>query len=297
MTREQKGRLRNNAVAYSFILPNFLGFASFTLLPMLAAVWLAFTEWDGAHPIRWVGLANFREMFTADFYFWRSLSNTVLYSLATVPATIVCSLVLAIVLNRRIVGRTVFRTVYFFPYVASLVAVAAVWNLIFHPSMGPVNELLMRLGMKNPPRWTADTAWALPTVIMVSVWRFMGYYMIIYLAALQGIPAYLYEAASIDGASPWQQFRRITLPMLTPTTFFVSVMLTINCFKVFDLILLMTNGGPGYATNVLVFNVYTYAFKHFRFGYSSAYAMILFVIVLAATLVQFRGEKKWVAYF
>lgn len=297
MTREQKRQLKNSAVAYSFILPNFLGFASFTLLPMLAAVWLAFTEWDGASPIRWVGLANFKEMFTTDFYFWRSLSNTVLYSLATIPATIICSLVLAILLNRRMAGRTILRTIYFFPYVASLVAVAAVWNLIFHPTMGPVNEILMGVGIENPPRWTADTSWALPTVIMASVWRYMGYYMIIYLAALQGIPAYLYEAASIDGASKWQQFRRITVPMLTPTTFFVSIMLTINCFKVFDLIFLMTNGGPGYATNVLVFNIYTYAFRHFRFGYSSAYAMVLFLVVLAVTLVQFRSEKKWVAYF
>lgn len=297
MTREQKKQLKNNAVAYSFILPNFLGFAGFTLLPMLAAIGLVFSAWDGAGPIRWVGLANFKEMFTSDFYFWKSLSNTVWYSLATVPATIVCSLLLAIVLNHRIVGRTVFRTIYFFPYVASLVAVAAVWNLIFHPSMGPVNEMLMKLGVENPPRWTASVEWALPTVIMASVWRFMGYYMIIYLAALQGIPMYLYEAAAIDGASRWQQFRKITVPMLTPTTFFVSIMLTINCFKVFDLILLMTNGGPGYATNVLVFNIYTYAFKHFRFGYSSAYAMVLFLIVLAVTLVQFRAEKKWVAYF
>jgi multiple sugar transport system permease protein len=297
MTKEQKRLLKNNAVAYSFILPNFLGFAAFTLLPMLAAIGLVFTAWDGASPIRWVGLANFKEMFTTDFYFWKSLSNTVWYSLATVPATIVCSLILAIVLNREIAGRTVFRTIYFFPYVASLVAVAAVWNLIFHPTMGPVNEILMKLGMENPPRWTASVKWALPTVIMASVWRFMGYYMIIYLAALQGIPAYLYEAAEIDGASKWQQFRRITVPMLTPATFFVSIMLTINCFKVFDLILLMTNGGPGYATNVLVFNVYTYAFRHFRFGYSSAYAMVLFIVVLAVTLVQFRAEKKWVAYF
>ena len=297
MTKEQKRLLKNNAVAYSFILPNFLGFAIFTLLPMLAAIMLVFTKWDGASPIRWVGLANFKEMFTADFYFWKSFSNTIWYSLATVPATIICSLMLAIVLNRRIAGRTIFRTIYFFPYVASLVAVAAVWNLIFHPTMGPVNEMLMKWGIENPPRWTADTSWALPTVIMASVWRYMGYYMIIYLAALQGIPTYLYEAAAIDGASKRQQFRNITLPMLTPTTFFVSIMLTINCFKVFDLILLMTNGGPGYATNVLVFNVYTYAFKHFRFGYSSTYAMILFLIVLAVTLIQFRAEKKWVAYF
>ena len=156
--------------------------------------------------------------------------------------------------------------------------------------------LLRALGVENPPRWSASTTWAMPTVIMASVWKGVGYYMIIYLAALQGIPRELYEAARIDGASPWHCFRRITLPLLTPATFFVSMMLTITSFKVFDLIYVMTSGGPGRATNVLVFTIYDSAFVAFEYGYSSAIALVLFAIVLAITVAQFRIEKKWVNY-
>jgi multiple sugar transport system permease protein len=162
--------------------------------------------------------------------------------------------------------------------------------------MGPVNEFLTWLGVANPPRWTASVDWAMPTVILATIWRGMGYYMIIYLAALQGIPPYLYEAAEIDGANTLQKFRYVTVPMLTPATFFVSILLTISSFKVFDLILVMTNGGPGRATNVLVIHTYNTAFREFRFGYSSAIAMVLFLIVLVITIIQFRIEKRWVNY-
>jgi len=174
--------------------------------------------------------------------------------------------------------------------------VAVVWNMMFHPSMGPVNNLLYALGVENPPKWSASTTWAMPTVIMASIWKNAGYYMVIYLAALQGIPRELYEAARIDGASGWQCFRRITWPLLTPSTFFVSMMLTISSFKVFDLIYVMTGGGPGRATNVLVFTIYDSAFVSFEYGYSSAIALVLFVIVMAITVLQFRMEKKWVNY-
>ena len=208
----------------------------------------------------------------------------------------VAALGLALLLNQPLYGRDFFRTTLFFPYVASLVAVAVVWNMLFNPAMGPVNQLLVTLGVEHPPRWTASVDWAMPTVILATIWKGMGYYMVIYLAALQGIPSYLYEAAEIDGASAWQKFRYVTLPMLTPATFFVSIMLTIASFKVFDLILVMTDGGPGRATNVLVIHTYNMAFREFRFGYSSAIALVLFVIVLIITIVQFRMEKRWVNY-
>ena len=225
-----------------------------------------------------------------------ALKNTLWYVGGTVPLTMVCSLGLAVLLNQPIRGRNIFRTIYFFPYVASLVAVAVVWNMLFFPSAGPVNELLRTLGVENPPRWSASVDWAMPTVIMASIWRGMGYYMIIYLAALQGIPAILYEAAEIDGANAWQKFRYITVPMLTPATFFISIMLTISSFKVFDLILVMTNGGPGRATNVLVIHTYNTAFRQFRFGYSSAIAMVLFAFVMVITIIQFYMERRWVEY-
>jgi len=171
-----------------------------------------------------------------------------------------------------------------------------VWNMMFHPTMGPVNNLLMQLGVKNPPRWTASTTWVMPNIIMASVWKNFGYYMIIYLAALQDIPKELYEAATIDGAGAWYRFRRITLPLLTPATFFVTLMLTISSFKVFDLIAVMTGGGPGRASKVLVYTIYDSAFIDFQFGYSSAIGLALFAIVLAITILQFRVEKKWVSY-
>ncbi|MBN1451779.1 MAG: sugar ABC transporter permease [Anaerolineales bacterium] len=291
----QRRSLRENLVAYSFILPNLLGFALFTLVPMAFSLVLAFMHWDGANEVTWAGLDNFKRLLDDD-NFHAALFNTCYYVIGTVPLTMISSLGLAMLLNQPLKGRNFFRTTLFFPYVASLVAVAVVWNMLFNPAMGPVNQFLTTLGVENPPRWTASTDWAMPTVIMASIWKSAGYYMVIYLAALQGIPAYLYEAAEIDGASAWQKFRYVTLPMLTPATFFVSIMLTIASFKVFDLILVMTNGGPGRATKVLVIHTYNVAFREFRFGYSSAIAMVLFIIVLIITIIQFRMEKRWVSY-
>jgi len=295
-TREgRRRRLKDNLVAYSFILPNFLGFAIFTLIPMGFSLVLAFMNWDGANRISFAGFDNFA-MLLKDETFRISLFNTFYYVIFTVPLTMLCSLGLALLLNQPLVGSSFFRTTFFFPYIASLVAVAVVWNMLFNPAAGPVNQFLMWLGVENPPRWSASVQWAMPTVIMASIWKGMGYYMVIYLAALQGIPSHLYEAAEMDGANAWNRFRHVTLPMLTPATFFVSIMLTIASFKVFDLILVMTNGGPGRATNVLVMHTYNMAFREFRFGYASAVAMVLFVIVLVITIVQFRMEKRWVNY-
>jgi multiple sugar transport system permease protein len=292
---EGRRKRKQNLIAYSFILPNLLGFAIFTLMPMALSLLLAFMNWDGANKISWAGLNNFVELFR-DTTFRIALGNTLYYVIFTVPLTMAVALGLALLLNMPIRGRNLFRTAFFFPYVASLVAVAVVWNMIFNPAAGPVNQFLMSLGIQNPPRWTASVDWAMPTVILASVWKGMGYYMLIYLAGLQGIPTSLYEAASVDGASTWQKFRYITLPMLTPATFFVSIMCTIAAFKVFDLILVMTDGGPGRATNVLVIQIYNTAFREFRFGYSSAIAMVLFAIVLIVTVIQFRMEKRWVNY-
>jgi multiple sugar transport system permease protein len=295
MTSARRKTIKQNLIAYSFILPNLLGFAIFTLVPMVFSLGLALMNWDGANEVTWAGLGNFRQLFS-DTTFRISLVNTFYYVIGTVPPTMAASLGLALLLNQGLHGRNFFRTTFFFPYVASLVAVAVVWNMLFHPAMGPVNQLLIALGVENPPRWSASVDWAMPTVIMASIWKGMGYYMVIYLAALQGIPSYLYEAAEIDGANAWQRFRYVTLPMLTPATFFVSIMLIIASFKVFDLIMVMTAGGPGRATNVLVIHTYNTAFKEFRFGYSSAIALVLFVIVLIITIVQFRMEKRWVSY-
>lgn len=290
-----KRKIKNSAIAYLFLLPNFVGFLIFTLIPIICSMGLSVMEWDSSNPMIFVGLENFKRLVTDDT-FKISLWNTVYYSVFTVPLTMAAALGLALILNQKMKGINLFRTVFFFPHVASLVAIAVVWNLLFHPTLGPINNILRAMGMANPPGWTASVDWAMPVVIVVSIWKSMGYYMILYLSGLQAIPGELYEAAKMDGANAWQRFKSITMPMLTPTTFFVSIMLTIACFKVFDLVSVMTNGGPGRATNVLVYNIYNTAFVNYEFGYASAISMVLFIIVLAITIIQFRAEKKWVSY-
>lgn len=291
-------KVQRNLTAYSFILPNFLGFAVFTLGPIIFAFILAFMEWDGNHPIKFVGLENFIEMFQ-NHRFLAALKNTVIYSLATVPLTLAVALVLAILLNTNIKCRNFFRTVMFFPYVASLVAVTAVWNMLFSPSKsGPVNMLLYALGCPSDklPMWAAGKSWVMFTIILFSVWKNMGYYMVIYLAGLQGINGELYEAAELDGANRWQRFCNVTIPQLRPTTFFVTIMLTINCFKVFDIVYMLAGGSNGIVNTsaiVLVSHIYEEAFGNWKLGYSSAVSMVLFLLVLIVTVIQFKGEKRY----
>ena len=285
-----KLKRKNTLTALSFIAPNFIGFFLFTLVPVVFSLILAFMEWDSFSSPEFVGMKNFSKML-GDDTFWISLKNTFLHTIGVVPLTLVCSLGLAILLNKKVRGMKFFRTAFFFPYVTSLVAIAVVWNMLFHPTMGPINQFL-KFFIENPPGWTSSSDWALTAIIIVSVWRGMGYYMILYLAGLQSVPKELYEAASIDGANKWQQFRNVTLPSLRPTTFFVSIMLVINCFKIFDLVQVMTAGGPGRATNVLVYQIYNEAFVKFNFGYASAIAMVLFVIVLGITVIQFKWNQR-----
>lgn len=286
---------RNRKTAYAFLLPNFIGFLIFTLIPVVFSFVLCFMEWDTSNPMKFVGIDNFKTMLK-DETFFISLWNTIYYTLAVVPGTLVIALVLALILNKGLRATNLFRSIFFFPYISSLVAIAVAWNMLFQPEMGPINGILRTMGISNPPGWTTSVQWALPAVILVGIWKSMGYYMIIYLAGLQGIPKQLYEAATVDGASGWKQFWKITVPMLTPTTFFVTIMLIINSFKVFDQIAVMTNGGPGRATNVLVYYIYNQAFINFNMGYASAIALVLFVLVLTITIIQFRSEEKWVNY-
>ena len=287
---------KKTLVAYSFILPNLIGFFVFTFIPIVFSLLLSFCEWDSGNPIKFVGLKNFIVMFTKDSSFWIALKNTLYYTVVTVPVTMAFALFLAILMNKQLKGRVFFRSVLFFPYVASLVAVAVVWMALFNPDRGPVNSLLMAVGITNPPRWAASTTWAMPTIIGLTVWKGMGYYMIVYLAALQGVSAELYEAASLDGANKWNQFRHITWPSVTPTTFFILMMLMVSTFKSYDTMYITTQGGPGEATKVLAYHIYNSAFISSRFGYASAVAMVLFGIIMIVTLIQFKGEKKFTSY-
>ena len=297
MSEKKKGSLkfRQSLIGYSFIAPNFLGFAIFILFPVIFTIILSVMNWDGFNAMTFAGFDNFRSIFR-DRVFKVAFWLTLLYVVFTVVLTLLASLALACVLNRKIKGRDVFRSAIFFPYVASMIAIGAVWKQLFESNYGPINMALRAIGVSNPPGWFASTDWAIWGVIVVAIWKFMGYYMLIYLAGLQDIPVQLYEAATLDGATGWQKFRKITLPMLTPSTFFVFMMLTINSFKSFDLIYALTMGGPGTSTTLLANYIYNQTFVYWDYGKSAAASIILFVIVLAVTIVQFRGEKKFTDY-
>lgn len=279
----------------------------FTLIPMLCSIVLAFMEWNGGiiSNAHWVGLNNFSAIFSVDklvqkgfgYFFGKTdlgvtLINTISYTIFTVPLTILCSLCLALFLNKAVRFARLFRAVFFFPYVASLVAICVCWNMLLMKA-GPVNQFLHMIGIPIQKGWTASGQTAIWAIIFVSIWRNMGYYMVIYLAGLQGIPHELYEAATVDGATRWEKFRYITLPQLSPTTFFVSVMLVINCFKVYDVVEIMTQGGPGRATKMLVSYIFELSFKQVKYGMASAVSMVLFLLVLSVTLFQFRLEKRF----
>jgi len=293
--RHMKMELRNALIGMSFILPNFIGFFIFIMVPVMFSLVLSFAKWDGFNPMTFVGFENFISIFR-DRVFCGALWKTAYYSSFTVSLSLVTSLLLAVTLNKNIKGKGFFRSAIFFPYVASIVAVSVIWNALFQKDFGPINGFLRSIGAANPPGWTASSKWVIPALIIVSVWKNMGYFMVVYLAALQDIPLPLYESATIDGASRFQQFSKITIPMLTPSTFFVLMMLTINSFKVFDLVYMMTEGGPGIASTMLSQYIYNQSFISWNYGKASAASMILFLIVGAITVIQFRMEKKWVSY-
>ena len=285
---------KNTLTGLSFILPNYIGFAVFVLVPIVFSLLLAFVKWDGFNTMEFVGLDNFRHIFH-DRTFRASMSQTFIFCIFTVIFTEIASLGLAVLLNQKMRGTTFFRSAIFFPFVASIVAVGAVWKAMFMKVGGPVNVMLSHLGVaeENLPGWFSSTKWAMFGVILVTIWKNMGYYMVIYLAALQNIPSTLYEAASMDGANAWDRFCKITLPMLTPTHFFVIIMLTINSFKVFDLIFNLTEGGPGTASNVLSMYIYSQSFQYQHYGPACAAALILLLIVGGITVIQFRAQKKF----
>lgn len=289
------GRVIGYLKGYLFLLPSFAGLLTFVLIPILMGFIISFTNYDGYKKLDFVGLNNYIHMFQDD-YVLTSLKNNVIYTAVTVPATMIISLLLALALNMGMKGSTFFRTMIFFPTISSMVAVGIVWSLLFNPVQGPVNQLLMAVGIESPPRWLASTTWALWAIMIVAVWKQAGYYMVIFLSGLQAIPRQLYESAQIDGANSVVRFFKITLPMLSPTTFMVLILSIIGSFQVFDLVSIMTDGGPGRATNVLVYRIYQEGFEYSKMGYASAIAYFLFLIIFVITLIQFRGQQKWVTY-
>lgn len=288
-------KARSIALGYGFLLPNIIGFTIFTFIPIVASFILSFTSWDGFGEIEFIGMKNFVALFS-DSIFKTSMFNTLIFTIVSVPVTLVLALAVAMLLNNGIKGIKIVRAAFFLPYVTAALAVAVVWQLLYHPTLGPINQFLMSIGIDNPPKWLSSTKTAMISVIIMYIWKMVGYYMIIFLAGLQGVPKQLYEAAQIDGANKVESFFHVTIPMLSPIIFFTSIIALINSFKVFTEIYALTGGGPGNATNVLVYNIYAEAFKKYNLGYASAQSYVLCLIIIIITLIQFRGQKKWVNY-
>lgn len=278
-----------------FLAPNMIGLVVFILIPVIAGLLISFTDWDILSAPEFIGVDNYIELLTDDPLFWHTLKNTVLYSLVVIPGGMIVSLGLALALSGKIRGVGIYRTIYFLPYVCSTVSIALVWRWIYQPDFGVLNAIFSSVGL---PRlgWLTDRNMALFSVALVAIWHSMGYNMVIFLAGLKSIPAMYYEAAQIDGASPPQRFRFITLPLLTPTIFFVLTISLIASFQVFGMVYVMTDGGPGDSTQVYVFYLWQNAFTYFRMGYASAMAYILFLIMLLITLMQVRLLGRRVNY-
>jgi multiple sugar transport system permease protein len=285
---------RNLATAALFLTPSLVPLLLFTIGPMVASLGLSFLKLDLLRPPKLIGLDNFANVF-ADPDFQAAVGHTLVFIAGYLPLVYAGGLVLALALNQRLRGLSFFRAAYFLPVVTSWVVVALMWKWLLNPDSGIVNFALGLLGIKGPGWWT-DPAWAMPSVIIASVWKDLGFVMVILLAGLQAIPEDYYEAASVDGANRWARFRHITLPLLSPASFFVLVISLINSFQVFDQVWVMTNGGPAGASSVVVEQIVRHAFSYSQMGYASAMSWLLFVVILAVTAVQFRLQTRWVNY-
>jgi multiple sugar transport system permease protein len=280
--------------ALFFLAPDAIGFLVFTLLPVLASLGLSFVKWNLVGRPIFNGLGNYGRAFS-DPMFWRVLKNTAYYTLGTVPTSMVLSLLLALALNQKIKGVTLFRGLYYLPVISPMVAVAMVWRWLYNADFGIINYFLSLVGLPAI-RWLTTSLWAMPAVIVMSVWKSLGYGMVIFLAGLQGIPQHLYDAAAVDGANAWQRFRHVTLPMLSATTFFVLVTSIISSFQVFGQVYIMTRGGPANATSTIVYYIYQNGFESFRMGYASALSWLLFAVIFIFTIIQFQTQREWVYY-
>ena len=288
-------RRQETITGYLFLLPNILGFLVFSSIPVVATFSISLLDWDLIRTPRFVGLDNYVKLLTADPLFWKVLRNTGAYVLGTVPAGVLLSLLLALAMNANVRGIAVFRAIFFIPVISASVAVAMMWRWIFNTDYGLLNLWFTMVGLPRIP-WLSSTAWAMTALIIMAVWKSLGFNMVIFLAGLQGISQQLYEAAAIDGANRWHRFLYITVPMLAPTTFFVLVISGSQSFQVFDLAFVLTKGGPGDATNTMVMYIYNQAFQFFHMGYAAAIAWVLFAIIFAVTLCQHQLQKRWVHY-
>lgn len=283
-------RNQRSVIPYIFIAPNLVVFSVFMFYPILYAVYISFHSWSLIGTPEFIGTDNYVQM-AKDPQFWRALRNTVVYAAGTVPSSIALGLAVALLLNRNLPFRTLLRSVFFLPVIISGVVTALIAGWIFNESYGIANAILTSVGLDRI-HWLSSPTWAMPTVIITTLWIRVGFNMVVYLAGLQSIPRLYYEAAQIDGASGWRQFRDVTWPLLAPTTFFLLVMNVIYSFQAFDLIFVMTGGGPGFSTTLLVVYIFQAAFQTSEMGYASAMGIVLFVLMLVFTIVQWRISRQ-----
>ncbi|MCI8380907.1 MAG: sugar ABC transporter permease [Lachnospiraceae bacterium] len=287
--------------AAPFMLPSIVGMIVFSFLPIVISIVVSLTDWNGLDKLnaqtlgeRLCGLENYGAILRS-VEFWNVLGHTVYYIVLYIPLVLVMSLFIASILNRNMRGIGVFRVLYYIPVLTSWVAASLIWKWVLSPQYGVINQLLGYLGVRGP-EWLTDKFWAMPAIVLASVWKDMGFYGLFLLSGLKAIDTGYYEAAQMDGAGKVKQFFSITLPLLTPSMFFCVIMALINAFQLFPQVQIMTEGGPNGATQVMVERIYTYGFKYFRMGYAAAYSWLLFVIIFVLTLVQMKLQKRWVYY-
>jgi multiple sugar transport system permease protein len=289
-------------VASPFLLPSLIGFAVFSFLPLLISILISLTDWNGLDELtakgflhdHFIGLDNYKSILQSD-EFWKVLKNTGLYIVLYLPLMLAVSIAIAHLLSRPRKGVGVFRVIYYIPVLTSWVAASLIWKSVLSPKYGAINSVLEIFGIQGPG-WLLDERWAMPAIVLVSVWKDMGFFGLILLSGMVGINKSYYEAAEIDGAGGWTKFWRITLPLLTPAIFYVLIVSLINSFQLFPQIMIMTDGGPNGATQVMVERIYKYGFRYYKMGYASALSWILFFIIMVCTMIQMRGQKKWVNF-
>ncbi|MDI4649389.1 carbohydrate ABC transporter permease [Cohnella hashimotonis] len=293
--RLSKAERKEERTFYLLTGPWLIGLLIFFAVPMVASLWISLNQWDMLTPAKFVGFKNYNTAFNHDPLFWQSLKVTALYSVFSVPLGLIASLLLSLLLNQAVRGMRLFRTIFYLPAVVSGVSVMVLWMWIFNPQIGLLNTILGYFGIAGPG-WIFDPHWALPSMVIMSLWSTVGGSVIIWLAGLKGIPPSLYEAAELDGAGGWQKFKNVTIPMLTPTIFFNLVMGVIGAMQTFGEAYVMTKGGPMNSTLFFNFYLFDHAFQNFRMGYASALAWVLFILILALTALVVKSSAAWVYY-
>lgn len=288
--------------ASPFLLPSLIGMLIFSVLPLIISGLISFTDWNGLAALtapgffqeHFIGLENYKKILSSA-EFWRTLGNTAEYIILYIPLMLAASLLVATLLSQTRRGIGFFRVVYYIPVLTSWVAASLIWKTVLSPQYGALNGILSIFGIQGPG-WLTDEKWAMPAIVLVSVWKDMGFFGLILLSGVVGINRTYYEAADLDGANGWVKFIRITLPLLTPSIFYVLIVGMINAFQLFPQIMIMTGGGPNGATQVMVERIYNYGFRYYRMGYASAFSWILFAIIMVFTAIQMKGQERWVHY-